>query len=93
MSSPLKVMLVDDHALCRSGLTELLQHRLQIIVGRIAAIEADIPRAQAKQGKAFLWWQARLKNLPPLPHGWMELLLLSLYYPVHTEMHSCIKIR
>ena len=27
MSSPLKVMLVDDHALCRSGLTELLQHR------------------------------------------------------------------
>jgi two-component system nitrate/nitrite response regulator NarL len=27
MSAKTRVMLVDDHALCRSGLTELLQHR------------------------------------------------------------------
>lgn len=27
MSSKTRVMLVDDHALCRSGLTELLEHR------------------------------------------------------------------
>jgi two-component system, NarL family, nitrate/nitrite response regulator NarL len=26
-STPLRVVLVDDHALCRSGLTDLLQHR------------------------------------------------------------------
>jgi two-component system, NarL family, nitrate/nitrite response regulator NarL len=27
MAEPLRVALVDDHALCRSGLTELLEHR------------------------------------------------------------------
>jgi len=27
VSQPLRVVLVDDHALCRNGLTELLQHR------------------------------------------------------------------
>ncbi len=32
MSQPLRVMLVDDHALCRSGLTELLQHRAGMTV-------------------------------------------------------------
>ena len=32
MSHPLRVMLVDDHALCRSGLTELLQHRAGMTV-------------------------------------------------------------
>lgn len=27
MTEPVRIMLVDDHALCRSGLTELLEHR------------------------------------------------------------------
>ena len=27
MTERTRVMLVDDHALCRSGLTELLEHR------------------------------------------------------------------
>jgi len=27
MNTPVRVVLVDDHALCRSGLTELLEHR------------------------------------------------------------------
>lgn len=27
MTAPTRIMLVDDHSLCRSGLTELLQHR------------------------------------------------------------------
>jgi len=32
-STPLRIVLVDDHALCRSGLTDLLQHRgnMQVI--------------------------------------------------------------
>ncbi|MBL8319627.1 MAG: response regulator [Burkholderiaceae bacterium] len=30
--SPLRVVLVDDHALCRSGLSDLLHHRTQISV-------------------------------------------------------------
>ena len=27
MTTPTRIMLVDDHSLCRSGLTELLEHR------------------------------------------------------------------
>jgi two-component system, NarL family, nitrate/nitrite response regulator NarL len=27
MTEPIRIMLVDDHSLCRSGLTELLEHR------------------------------------------------------------------
>ncbi|MDD4943600.1 MAG: response regulator, partial [Rhodoferax sp.] len=27
MTQPTRIMLVDDHSLCRSGLTELLEHR------------------------------------------------------------------
>ncbi|MCI4428171.1 MAG: response regulator transcription factor, partial [Burkholderiales bacterium] len=29
---PLRVVLVDDHALCRNGLTDLLHHRGNILV-------------------------------------------------------------
>ena len=32
MSAATRVMLVDDHALCRSGLTELLEHRANVSV-------------------------------------------------------------
>ena len=34
MTSKTRVMLVDDHALCRSGLTELLEHRgnMEVVV-------------------------------------------------------------
>ncbi len=41
MSGPVRVMLVDDHALCRSGLTELLEHR-----GGMTVVEAtgDVSR-------------------------------------------------
>ena len=41
MSGPDRVMLVDDHALCRSGLTELLEHR-----GGMTVVEAtgDVSR-------------------------------------------------
>jgi len=41
MSGPVRVMLVDDHALCRSGLTELLEHR-----GGMMVVEAtgDVSR-------------------------------------------------
>lgn len=41
MNEPVRVMLVDDHALCRSGLTELLEHR-----GGMTVVEAtgDVSR-------------------------------------------------
>lgn len=41
MTGPIRVMLVDDHALCRSGLTELLEHR-----GGMTVVEAtgDVAR-------------------------------------------------
>lgn len=41
MSGAVRVMLVDDHALCRSGLTELLEHR-----GGMTVVEAtgDVSR-------------------------------------------------
>lgn len=44
MSGPVRVMLVDDHALCRSGLTELLEHR-----GGMKVVEAtgDVARVVA----------------------------------------------
>jgi len=44
MTGPVRVMLVDDHALCRSGLTELLEHR-----GGMKVVEAtgDVARVVA----------------------------------------------
>jgi len=32
MTAKIRIMLVDDHALCRSGLTELLEHQGDMIV-------------------------------------------------------------
>ena len=48
MSSPLRIMLVDDHALCRSGLTELLQLRGGMTV--VGAVSYNAPTV------AFLWY-------------------------------------
>ena len=44
MSAKTRVMLVDDHALCRSGLTELLEHR-----GNMTVVAASGEPAQALQ--------------------------------------------
>jgi len=45
-----RVMLVDDHALCRSGLTELLEHRGSMtVVGATGAPEQVLPMLREQQ--------------------------------------------
>lgn len=41
MTTPLRIVLVDDHALCRSGLTDLLTHRgkMQVLAATASADE------------------------------------------------------
>jgi len=44
MNAKTRVMLVDDHALCRSGLTELLEHRGEmVVVGATGAPDLVVP--------------------------------------------------
>jgi two-component system nitrate/nitrite response regulator NarL len=50
MTGPVRVMLVDDHALCRSGLTELLVHRGQHeVVGATGNPDLVVPMLREHQ--------------------------------------------
>lgn len=50
MNTKTRVMLVDDHALCRSGLTELLEHRGGMtVVGATGAPEQVVPMLREHQ--------------------------------------------
>lgn len=50
MNTKIRVMLVDDHALCRSGLTELLEHRGGMtVVGATGAPEQVVPMLREHQ--------------------------------------------
>ena len=44
MNQPLKIILVEDHSLCRSGLTDLLNQRGQM---HVAAATGDAERVPA----------------------------------------------
>jgi len=44
MNAPLKIVLVEDHALCRNGLTDLLQQRGQM---QVAAATGDPDKVAA----------------------------------------------
>lgn len=44
MNTPLKIVLVEDHSLCRSGLTDLLQQRGQM---QVCAATGDAEKVQA----------------------------------------------
>ena len=44
MTEPIRIMLVDDHSLCRSGLTELLEHRAGMkVIGATGNPELVLP--------------------------------------------------
>jgi DNA-binding NarL/FixJ family response regulator len=50
MTGPVRVMLVDDHALCRSGLTELLVHRGHMtVVGATGNPDLVVPMLREHQ--------------------------------------------
>jgi two-component system nitrate/nitrite response regulator NarL len=48
-TTPIKVVLVDDHALCRSGLADLLQHRGHMQVLAAMGEPADLVRVLREQ--------------------------------------------
>ena len=49
MTAEFRVVLVDDHALCRSGLTELLEHRgAMVVVGATGSPEEVVPMLRAQ---------------------------------------------
>jgi len=49
-AGPVRVVLVDDHALCRSGLTELLEHRGNMVVVGASGIPSEVvPMLRAQQ--------------------------------------------
>ncbi|MDF2464227.1 MAG: response regulator containing a CheY-like receiver domain and an DNA-binding domain [Ramlibacter sp.] len=41
--TPIKIVLVDDHSLCRNGLTDLLQHRGGMVVAAATGDAAKVP--------------------------------------------------
>src|ERR1019366_2651737 len=50
MTNPIRVALVDDHALCRNGLTELLEHRGGMkVVGTTGNPEQVVPMLKEHQ--------------------------------------------
>lgn len=50
MNLPIRIALVDDHALCRSGLTELLEHRGDMkVVGATGNPEQVVPMLREQQ--------------------------------------------
>ena len=56
MTAKTRVMLVDDHALCRSGLTELLEHRGDLRHAAVVAFE------ERHDGYSFLGLMMRLAS-------------------------------
>lgn len=49
-AAPVRIALVDDHALCRSGLTELLEHRGNMVVVGATGVAAEVvPMLRAQQ--------------------------------------------
>ena len=50
MTEPVRIMLVDDHSLCRSGLTELLEHRGGMkVIGATGNPELVLPMLREQQ--------------------------------------------
>ena len=67
MSTPaLRVMLVDDHALCRSGLTDLLQHRGNIKVVAALGDPQQVPDALREHKPDLLVLDLRMPALDGL---------------------------
>jgi two-component system, NarL family, nitrate/nitrite response regulator NarL len=65
-STPLRVMLVDDHALCRSGLTDLLQHRGNIKVVSALGDPQQVPDALREHQPDLLVLDLRMPALDGL---------------------------
>jgi two-component system, NarL family, nitrate/nitrite response regulator NarL len=65
-STPLRVMLVDDHALCRSGLTDLLQHRGNIKVVAALGDPQQVPDALREHQPDLLVLDLRMPALDGL---------------------------
>ena len=72
MSALTRIMLVDDHSLCRSGLTELLEHR-----GGLKVVGA---RAHDRQCRGL---RAR-EHQPLLKHGLVDQPEVSAQCPLQT---------
>ncbi len=65
-TTPLRVMLVDDHALCRSGLTDLLQHRGNIVVVAALGDPHQVPDALREHQPDLLVLDLRMPALDGL---------------------------
>lgn len=57
---PVRIVLVDDHALCRSGLTELLEHRGNMVVVGATGIAAEVMQMLRTQQPDLLVLDLRL---------------------------------